>query len=153
MSRATRHKLSATLVCPYPLYRRRALGSVSTVVVPTANYALTVGGAWVAMAHSGNVYTALCTGGAVKEYEFVMALSSGAVFPAGTSITATVWSGPNGGGTQTLTLLSGFSPAGQATVRLNAPLWPITPTDPLWRFHAYRDPGAQRWHVDLHINV
>jgi hypothetical protein len=100
------------------------------VVVQSANYALTVGGAWVPMTRNSNVYTALCTGGALKEYEFVLALSSGAAFPAGTVIGETSWSAPNGGGTQVYTILSGFNPAGQSSVRLNGPYGPAHPQVP-----------------------
>lgn len=100
------------------------------VVVQSANYALTVGGAFIPMTHSGNVYTAACTGGAVKELEFLTALSSGAVFPAGTVVTMDVWSGPTGSGTKTSTTLSGYSPAGQPNLRLAAQYGPSHPTVP-----------------------
>ena len=101
-----------------------------SVVVRSANYALTVGGAWVPMTRDSSIYTALCTGGAVKEYEFVLALSSDAAFPAGTVLSATSWNAPYGGGTQVYTLLPGFNPAGQSSVRLNGPYGPAHPQVP-----------------------
>ena len=100
----------------------------SLFAIDIAEYRLTTGvGSFLPMTSVGNRYTAACTGGTQKDYSFGVKLLSGAVFPSGSTFTVTAWSGPNGGGSQIGTLLSGLGVAGQLAAVLQGAYGPGHP--------------------------